>query len=87
MTYLRNAPDFASRARRPKDALWPQLISAPIGYGLVCFLGIIVSSSSQAIYGQAIWSPVALLGTFLDGTPSNATRFAVCALHSTARLI
>ncbi|TFY52266.1 hypothetical protein EVJ58_g10113 [Rhodofomes roseus] len=74
---FRNAPDFASRARRPRDALWPQLISIPIGFGIVCFLGLIVSSSSQTIYGEAIWSPVTLLGMFLDNDPSHATRFAV----------
>ncbi|KAH9829586.1 permease for cytosine/purines, uracil, thiamine, allantoin-domain-containing protein [Rhodofomes roseus] len=76
-TLITNAPDFASRARRPQDALWPQLISMPLGFGIVCFLGIIVSSSSQTIYGEAIWSPITLLGTFLDDSPSHATRFAV----------
>ncbi|KAF9239825.1 permease for cytosine/purines, uracil, thiamine, allantoin-domain-containing protein [Melanogaster broomeanus] len=38
---------------------------------------LIVSSSSQAIYGQTIWSPVDLLGMFLDDNPSGATRFGV----------
>jgi NCS1 family nucleobase:cation symporter-1 len=32
----------------------------------------------MVIYGEAIWSPVALLDKFLDGKPSNATRFGVC---------
>jgi nucleobase:cation symporter-1, NCS1 family len=43
----------------------------------VSFIGIIVSSSSQVIYGQAIWSPIELLGMFLDDHPSSATRFGV----------
>lgn len=73
----RNAPDFASRAKTPGAALWPQLFSVPITFSLVSFLGIIVSSSSEAIYGEAIWSPVDLLGRFLDDSPSSATRFGV----------
>lgn len=73
----RNAPDFASRARTPAAAGLPQLISVPLGFSLVSFFGIIVSSSSQAIYGEAIWSPIDLLGKFLDGEPSHATRFGV----------
>lgn len=72
-----NAPDFASRAKRPSAALWPQLISVPFAFSLVSFIGIIVSSSSQTIYGEAIWSPIDLLGKFLDGKPSHATRFGV----------
>ena len=31
----------------------------------------------MVIYGEAIWSPVALLDKFLDGKPSSATRFGV----------
>ncbi|KAI0711993.1 permease for cytosine/purines, uracil, thiamine, allantoin-domain-containing protein [Fomitopsis betulina] len=75
--YTMPAEMLPTSLRGPKDALWPQLFAAPIGFGLVCFLGIIVSSSSQAIYGQAIWSPVTLLGMFLDGSPSHTTRFAL----------
>ncbi|EJF57376.1 hypothetical protein DICSQDRAFT_69652 [Dichomitus squalens LYAD-421 SS1] len=76
-TLVTNAPDFASRSRHPSAALWPQLISVPLGFSIVSFFGIIVSSSSQAIYGEAVWSPIDLLGKFLDSDPSHATRFGV----------
>lgn len=72
-----NAPDFASRATTPSAALWPQVISIPLGFSIVSFLGIIVSSSSQVIYGEAIWSPIDLLAKFLENNPSHATRFGV----------
>lgn len=78
--HLRNAPDFASRASSPSAALLPQLLSVPLGFSLVSFLGIIVSSSSQVIYNEAIWSPIDLLNKFLDGDgnhPSRSTRFGV----------
>jgi NCS1 family nucleobase:cation symporter-1 len=73
----RNAPDFASRAKTPAAALLPQLISVPLTFSLVSFIGIIVSSSSVTIYGEAVWSPIDLLGKFLDDSPSHATRFGV----------
>ncbi|GAB1524947.1 uracil permease [Rhizoctonia solani] len=76
-TLVVNAPDFASRAHRPSNAVMPQLISVPLGFSLVSFLGIIVSSSSEVIYGEPVWSPVDLLGKLLDGNPSHATRFGV----------
>jgi nucleobase:cation symporter-1, NCS1 family len=55
----------------------PQLITMPLGFSLVSFIGIVVSSSSQKIFGEAIWNPVDLLGMFLDNHPSGATRFGV----------
>ncbi|KAJ7108511.1 permease for cytosine/purines, uracil, thiamine, allantoin-domain-containing protein [Mycena epipterygia] len=76
-TLVTNAPDFASRAKTPSAALLPQLISVPLTFSLVSFIGIIVSSSSVAIYGEAVWSPIDLLGKFLDDSPSSATRFGV----------
>ncbi|KAG9015029.1 hypothetical protein FRB94_007101 [Tulasnella sp. JGI-2019a] len=76
-TLITNAPDFASRAHRPRDAVWPQIIGIPLGFSVVSFLGIIVSSSSQVIYGEPVWSPIELLGRLLDGHPSHATRFGV----------
>ncbi|KAJ7666177.1 permease for cytosine/purines, uracil, thiamine, allantoin-domain-containing protein [Mycena polygramma] len=76
-TLVTNAPDFASRAKTPAAAFLPQLISVPLTFSLVSFIGIIVSSSSVAIYGEAVWSPIDLLGKFLDDSPSHATRFGV----------
>ncbi|KAF8637764.1 hypothetical protein AX17_002589 [Amanita inopinata Kibby_2008] len=76
-TLITNAPDFASRATTPSAAFLPQLFSVPLTFSLVSFVGIIVSSSSKAIYGEAIWSPIDLLDRFLDGKPSGATRFGV----------
>jgi len=76
-TLIVNGPDFASRATSPSAVTLPQLITIPLGFGIISFIGIIVSSSSQVIYGEAIWSPVDILGMFLDGEPSNATRFGV----------
>ena len=75
--FPRNAPDFASRAKTPSAAVWPQLIAVPFSFSLVSLVGIIVSSSSEIIYGEAVWSPIDLLGQFLDDNPSKATRFGV----------
>ncbi|KIM26777.1 hypothetical protein M408DRAFT_177502 [Serendipita vermifera MAFF 305830] len=81
-TLVVNAPDFASRATTPGAAVWPQLIAVPIGFSMVSFLGIIVSSSSKVIFGEEVWNPIALLDKFLDNDangngPNGATRFGV----------
>ncbi|KAI0064413.1 NCS1 nucleoside transporter family [Artomyces pyxidatus] len=76
-TLVTNAPDFASRSTRPSAALLPQLISVPLTFSLVSFIGIIVSSSSQVIFGEPVWSPIDLLDKFLDHDPSHATRFGI----------
>ena len=77
-----NAPDFASRAKTPSAAALPQLIAMPLGFIVVSFMGIIVSSSSTVIYGQTIWNPIDLLGKFLEPDengkgPKSGTRFGV----------
>jgi NCS1 family nucleobase:cation symporter-1 len=77
LALARNAPDFASRATNPSAAWWPQLIAMPLGFSVVSFIGIIVSSSATVIFGTPVWSPVDLLNMFLDGTPSHTTRFGV----------
>ena len=75
-TLIVNDPDFARFARKPKDALWPQFFTIPIGFAVTSFIGIIVSSSSTVIYGQTIWDPLKLLSNFLDGA-NGAARFGV----------
>jgi nucleobase:cation symporter-1, NCS1 family len=72
-TLIVNDPDFARFARKPKDALWSQLITIPAGFAFTSFIGIIVSSSSTVIFHKdPIWNPLELLQSFLDeGTHSN----------------
>jgi len=72
-----NDPDFARFAKKPRDALWSQLFTIPIGFALTSFIGVIVSSSSKVIYGEPIWNPIDLLNKFLDGNPNSATRCGV----------
>lgn len=74
---IMNDPDFSRFARTPKDALWSQLFTIPIGFGITSFIGIIVSSSSSVIYkGDPIWNPLDLLGMFLEGA-SSGQRFGI----------
>lgn len=73
---IMNDPDFSRFSRTPKDALWSQLFTIPIGFGITSFIGIIASSSSSVIFGKAVWNPLDLLGMFLDGA-SSGQRFGV----------
>jgi len=47
-----------------------------VGFAVTSFIGIIVSSSSTAIYGKPIWNPLDLLSNFLNGANSGE-RFGV----------
>ncbi|MCJ1339221.1 hypothetical protein MMC09_004510 [Bachmanniomyces sp. S44760] len=75
-TLIVNDPDFARFAAKPRDALWSQLITIPVGFAITSFIGIIVSSSSNVIYGEPIWNPLDLLTNFLKGADSGE-RFGV----------
>lgn len=75
-TLIVNDPDFARFATKPRDALWSQLLTIPIGFAVTSFIGIIVSSSSNVIYGTPIWNPLDLLSNFLEGANSGQ-RFGV----------
>ncbi|KAF2031217.1 NCS1 nucleoside transporter family [Setomelanomma holmii] len=77
-TLIANDPDFARFARKPSDALLPQLLTIPIGFAVTSFIGIIVSSSSAVIFGEAIWNPLNLLESFLKEEGAGAgQRFGV----------
>ncbi|KAI9036353.1 nucleobase cation symporter-1 family protein [Aspergillus affinis] len=76
-TLIVNDPDFSRFAYKPKDALWSQLFTIPIGFGITSFIGIIASSSSAVIFGgEMVWNPLDLLNMFLKGA-SSAERFGI----------
>ncbi|KAF2126569.1 uracil permease [Dothidotthia symphoricarpi CBS 119687] len=76
-TLIVNDPDFARFARKPSDAFLPQLITIPVGFAITSFIGIIVSSSSSVIFGEAIWNPLDLLESFLQEDAGHGQRFGV----------
>lgn len=61
-TLIVNDPDFARFAKKPRDALWSQLITIPVGFAVTSFIGIIVSSSSTIIFPEQgfVWNPLNL---------------------------
>lgn len=75
-TLIVNDPDFARFAKKPRDALWPQLFAIPLSFAFTSLIGILVSSSSSVIFGETIWNPLNLLDRFLDGA-SSGQRFGV----------
>lgn len=80
-TLIVNDPDFSRFATKPNDALWSQMAAIPAGFGVTSFIGIIVSSSSQVIYGETVWNPLDLLGRFIDDGGSGE-RFGVFVIAS-----
>ncbi|KAJ4294915.1 uracil permease [Collariella sp. IMI 366227] len=88
-TLVVNDPDFSRFAVKPRDALWSQLFTIPIGFAVTSFIGIIVSSSSTIIYGgEPIWDPLVLLERFIDdgGSAQRFGVFVIAAAFSLAQL-
>ncbi|KAL1408890.1 uracil permease [Vanrija albida] len=73
-TLVTNAPDFASRAKTPGAAVWPQLIALPLGFTITSFLGIVIASASKPQFGEQIWDVVKIMDTMLDRDGSSKTR-------------
>jgi NCS1 family nucleobase:cation symporter-1 len=87
-TLIVNDPDFARFARKPSDAFLPQLLTIPLGFAVTSFIGIIVSSSSVVIFGDAIWNPLDLLESFLEegGSGQRFGVFIIAAAFTLAQL-
>ncbi|KAF4496466.1 NCS1 family nucleobase:cation symporter-1 [Fusarium agapanthi] len=84
-TLIVNASDFSRFAQKPRDALWPQMITIPFGFAITSFIGIMVSSASSVLYEEAIWNPLDLLDRFIDDG-SSGERFGVFFLATSFAL-
>ncbi len=61
-TLALNIPDFTRFARSQRDQIVGQAVGLPLPMGLLALVAVLVTSATVAIYGQAIWDPVALTG-------------------------
>lgn len=59
-----NIPDFTRYAKNQDSQIVGQAIGLPVAMVLFSMLGIVCTSASTVIFGEAIWSPVELLGRF-----------------------
>ncbi|KAF2493422.1 hypothetical protein BU16DRAFT_551281 [Lophium mytilinum] len=76
-TFATNNADISRYARHPNDALWTQFFGLPLGYGLISFFGVFVTSSSKVIFGKILWDPNAILDGFLTMEYDSKTRTGV----------
>jgi NCS1 family nucleobase:cation symporter-1 len=59
-----NIPDFTRYAKSQDSQITGQAFGLPVAMVLYSFIGIACTSASVTIFGEAIWSPITLLGRF-----------------------
>ena len=59
-----NIPDFTRYARSQDSQILGQAFGLPVAMTLYSFIGIACTSASTVVFGEAIWSPITLLGRF-----------------------
>ena len=59
-----NIPDFTRYARSQESQIIGQAFGLPVAMTLYSFIGIAVTSASTVVFGEPVWSPIALMGRF-----------------------
>jgi NCS1 family nucleobase:cation symporter-1 len=57
-------PDFTRFGRSQREQAIGQVVVLPTTMTVFAMMGIVITSASAVIYGQAIWDPVELVGRF-----------------------
>jgi NCS1 family nucleobase:cation symporter-1 len=55
-----NIPDFTRYCRGQREQVLGQLLGLPTTMTLFCFIGIVTTAATVAVFGEAIWDPVKL---------------------------
>src|SRR6266699_3518281 len=59
-----NMPDFTRFGRSQREQVIGQVVALPTTMSLFAAMGVMITSATAIIYGQAIWDPVQLVGKF-----------------------
>ena len=57
-----NMPDFTRFGRSQREQIIGQVVALPTTMSLFAAMGVMITSATAIIYGQAIWDPVQLVG-------------------------
>lgn len=63
-----NIPDFTRFGKGQRAQVWGQTLGLPTSMTIFALLSVLVTSGSQAVYGEAIWDP-AQLAAKMDNVP------------------
>lgn len=59
-----NMPDFTRFGHSQRDQTIGQVVALPTTMTVFAAMGVVITSASAIIYGEAIWDPVVLVGKF-----------------------
>jgi NCS1 family nucleobase:cation symporter-1 len=59
-----NMPDFTRFGRSQREQILGQVVALPTTMSVFAAMGVMITSATVIIYGQAIWDPVQLVGRF-----------------------
>jgi NCS1 family nucleobase:cation symporter-1 len=59
-----NMPDFTRFGRSQREQIVGQVVALPTTMSVFAAMGVLITSATVLIYGEAIWDPVQLVGRF-----------------------
>jgi NCS1 family nucleobase:cation symporter-1 len=59
-----NMPDFTRFGRSQREQMVGQVVALPTTMSLFAAMGVMITSATAIIFGEAIWDPVVLVGKF-----------------------
>src|SRR5687768_15086459 len=59
-----NMPDFTRFGRSQREQIIGQVVALPTTMSVFAAMGVIITSATVIIYGEAIWDPIKLIGKF-----------------------
>ena len=59
-----NMPDFTRFGRSQREQMIGQVVALPTTMAVFAAMGVLITSATVVIYGEAIWDPVKLVGRF-----------------------
>jgi nucleobase:cation symporter-1, NCS1 family len=72
-----NMPDFTRFGRSQREQIIGQVIALPTTMSLFAAMGVMITSATAIIYGEAIWDPVQLVGKFTSPVVVAISMFTV----------
>jgi len=72
-----NMPDFTRFGRSQREQIIGQVVALPTTMSVFAAMGVMITSATAIIYGQAIWDPVQLVGRFTSPVVVAVSMFTV----------